>query len=234
MEQIEEKRTTRDERLRMMRDYWVEKNHSTTKAFERLCGISNSYFHRRELDGKPADEKKLSPMDRALEKMPEINPMWAYTGKGSMFVNDPEEVDSPKKGAPYYDVDFLGGFDLVASDETIKPDSYFSMKDLNKDGLFWCNITGNSMAPLIRSGSRICMKEVNKYNLLYGDIYALVIRGDDPYDLLRTVKYVNRSDIKGCVRLVPENANQKYGDYQDVKVDNILHVFKIIAFFTIL
>lgn len=225
---------TLTQRIFKIKDWWVETNDSTTKAFQDMCGISNSYFNSMRHEPSTTNRQNTPVVERVAKYVKGINLRWLLTGEGEMLEEDekPYEVSSPKEGAPYYNVDFLGGFDLMAGDYTTAPDSYIYMKGAKNDGEFWCNITGNSMAPLINSGSRICLKEVSKNNLLYGAIYALVIKGDDDYDVLRTVKHVNRSDIHGCVRLVPED--KKYGDYQDVRIDNILHIFRVIAFFTVL
>ena len=64
---------------------------------------------------------------RFLAYAPDVNYEWLLTGKGPMLktalqeamVVEPVRSESPNKGAPYYDVDFLGGFDITFNDTTL-------------------------------------------------------------------------------------------------------------------
>ena len=55
---------------------------------------------------------------------------------------EPSVSYTPSKGAPYYDVDFLGGFDLTFNDQTVTPEYNIDFKPFNKPGVTWVNITG--------------------------------------------------------------------------------------------
>lgn len=203
-------------------------------AFEGKCRISNGYFNSRiNKEATDLEKKSLSPriIDRVCEAFPVLSRRWLILGEGTMLVDEqPQEVTSPKDGAPYFDVDFLGGFDITENSQKMAPDSYISMMPFNGDGCLWCNITGDSMSPLIKSGSRICMKEQpgGVSDIIYGEVYALVIGGAENGDILRTVKWVTRSDDEDKIRLVPENKDIKYGSYQDVKKSDVLKVFKVV------
>ena len=66
-------------------------------------------------------------------------------------------------GRPYFNVDFLGGFDIVLNDQTVLPEYNIDFKPYNKDGVMWCNITGHSMEPLVSSGDVIAIKEMKDW-----------------------------------------------------------------------
>lgn len=81
-----------------------------------------------------------------------INPNWLITGEGSTLLSDSnspadtisgnnvqQEVDVPSisytHGRPYYNVDFLGGFDVIINDQTVLPEYNIDFKPYNKDGV---------------------------------------------------------------------------------------------------
>lgn len=129
------------------------------------------------------------------------------------------------KGSPYYDVDFVGGFDLVVNDQTVNPDYYINLPPYNNDGVIWCNLYGKSMEPRMFSGDRIAVKEVSISDILFGKVYGVITNTG-----MRTVKWVVRSpDDKDCYRLIPENEDPKYGDYQDIKIKDIYKMYLILV-----
>ena len=82
------------------------------------------------------------------------------------------------------------------------------------------------MSPRINSGDKICIREIRIDDIIYGEIYALVI--GESYDM-RTVKWITRSPEAGMIRLVPENKDPRYGDYQDIRIADIRKVFKVLG-----
>lgn len=69
-------------------------------------------------------------------------------------------------------------------------------------------ISGDSMYPLLKSGDIVGYKEVSSFtNLLYGEMYivSFSIEGDE----YLTVKYVNRSEKEGFIRLVSYNPHHE-------------------------
>ena len=127
-------------------------------------------------------------------------------------------------GNPYYNVDFLGGFDIILNDQTINPEYLIDFKKY-ADADCWCNISGHSMEPLISNGDIIAIKQINDWRefLLYGEAYGIVTND------MRTVKIVTKSD-KGddYIRLIPVN---KSGEYQpqDLPKKLITHVFRVLG-----
>lgn len=131
---------------------------------------------------------------------------------------------SYSQGKPYYNVDFLGGFDIVLNDQTINPEYLIDFKKYN-DADCWCNVSGHSMEPLISNGDIIAIKQLYDWNefLLYGEVYGIITND------MRTVKIVTKSD-KGddYINLVPVN---KSGEYQpqDLPKKLITHVFRVLG-----
>lgn len=203
-------------------------------AFEGRCKLANGYFNTRlKKEVTNIEDKNLSPkvIEKVCDAFPELSRKWLILGEGQMIISEqPTETEQPQDGAPYYDVDFLGGFDFVPNDHSITPTGYISMSPFNGDDFLWCNITGESMSPLIKSGSLICMKQLSGgvSDIIYGEVYALVIGNSEQGELQRTVKWVTRADDEAKIRLVPENKDIKYGTYQDVNKSDILKVFKVV------
>lgn len=74
------------------------------------------------------------------------------------------------------------------------------------DGAVYIN--GDSMYPILKSGDIIGYKEINSFdNVIYGEIYlvAFMIDGDE----YLAVKYVNRSEREGHIRLVSYNTHHE-------------------------
>lgn len=133
-----------------------------------------------------------------------------------------ERIGRLTKGIPYYDVDFIGGFDDVENDQTITPAHYIDFPQYNK-AESWVNVTGHSMEPLINHGDIIAIKKLEDWNtyLLYGEVYAIVTVE------YRTIKYVRKSPRgDDYLRLVP--ANNQF-DEQDIPKSVIRSVFQILG-----
>ncbi|MCF2738428.1 S24 family peptidase [Bacteroides caecigallinarum] len=210
------------ERLKEFMDY----KGITIAAFERSIGMSNASFGKSLKNGKAIGTDKL---ENILSIYKDINPDWLLTGKGSMLRSGekPEEIPSVNqsyKGAPYFNVDFLGGFDLMENEQTRTPDYYIDYKPYNKEGVVWCNLTGHSMEPELSNGDVIALKEVNTpiQYLPAGEIYGIVT---DDY---RTVKRVRLSHKEGFVRLIPSNKSEEYCE-QEIPISMIRKVYAVLG-----
>lgn len=104
------------------------------------------------------------------------------------------------KGAPYFDVDFCGGFDLVFNDQSAIPAGYIDLPQYEKVDS-WANITGHSMEPLISNGDIIALRKIEDWHtyLLYGQIYGIVTPE------YRTVKRIRKASNPDNVVLEPIN-----------------------------
>ena len=169
----------------------------------------------------------------------QVNPGYILIGEGSMFRTDsdnniPVVADtsssdnipaiSYSQGKPYYNVDFLGGFDIIINDQTINPEYLIDCKKY-EDADCWCNISGQSMEPLISNGDIIALKQLYDWRefLLSGEVYGIVTRD------MRTVKIVTSSQ-KGddYIRLIPVNKSEEYQP-QDIPKKLVTHVFKVLG-----
>ena len=149
------------------------------------------------------------------------------SGDGEMLKNDVDYTDKPlmsyQHGVPYYNVDFIGGFDLIVNDQTITPEYYIQFKPYNK-ATCWCNITGHSMEPEINNGDIIALREIKDISFLpYGEIYAIVTRND-----MRTVKRIGPSANPDNYTLIPTNKSPEYG-IQELPKDKILRIFEVMG-----
>ena len=130
---------------------------------------------------------------------------------------------SYEHGVPYYNVDFIGGFDLVINDQTINPD-YLIDFPLYRKATCWCNITGHSMEPEITHGDIIALRKIEDWRFLpYGEVYAIVTKND-----MRTVKRIGPSPNPNCIMLIPTNKSPEYAP-QELKIEDILHVFEVMG-----
>ena len=139
--------------------------------FEKNIGASKSYI---------SNTKNISAkvVSNILRIYPELSPEWVLTGEGSMLkkenaVKSNFPVKSEDKGVPYYNVDFVGGFDLVINDQTTIPEYLIDFPKYN-EATCWCNVTGHSMEPEITHGDIIALKKIEDISFLpYGEIYAI-------------------------------------------------------------
>lgn len=214
-----------------MRINGINDNQMTVNA-----GLSVGLIGKAKGSGKGMNALNI---EKILLAYPDINSDWLLTGRGDMLKSattqekapatqvssDPlPEINYEYKGAPYYNVDFIGGFDLVLNDQTINPDYYINFAPYNKPGVVWCNITGHSMEPELNNGDFIAMKEMTSpiEYLPYGEIYGIVT---DDY---RTVKRIRLSERKGYVRLIPTNKSPEYAE-QDIPIEMIRKVFAVLG-----
>lgn len=208
---------------------YIDYKNMTIAAFERSIGMSNASFGKSLKNGKAIGTDKL---ENILSIYTDINPTWLLTGEGSMLRNEQSKVETSEtpsinkdySGAPYYNVDFIGGFDLMINDQTINPDYYINYRPFNKEGILWCNLTGHSMEPELLSGDIIALKELNTpiQYLPAGEIYGIVT------EEFRTVKRIRLSQREGYVRLIPSNKSEEYGE-QEIPIAMILKVYAVLG-----
>lgn len=211
---------------------YIENKGISKYRFYQQSGLSNGALDKGENIGSDKCEK-------ILYAFPDLNSDWLLTGRGSMLKNnglelidnkeDIEKNELPEvnyeyKGAPYYNVDFIGGFDLVLNDQTINPDYYINFEPYNKPGVVWCNITGHSMEPELSNGDYIALKEMTDpvQYLPYGEIYAIVTES------YRTVKRIGKADQKDFIRLIPTNKSPEYSA-QDIPISMIQKVYAVLG-----
>lgn len=199
----------------------------TAQAFEKSAGLSNAAV------SKMGDGTRRVTLDKISNAYKDLNISWVLTGEGEMIKHDSNEeiprqasvpMKSLTKGVPYYDVDFIGGFDIVINDQTTRPDYFIDYRPYNK-ATCWCNITGQSMEPVINSGDMLALQEIIDWEFLVsGEIYAIVTTNG-----LRTVKrvIVPRGDNDHFI-LKPENDAPEYVE-QEIPKRMISRVYKVLG-----
>lgn len=133
-------------------------------------------------------------------------------------------VNKTYEGAPYFNVDFIGGFDVIVNDQTRNPDFYINYPPYNQEGVVWCNLTGHSMEPEISNGDIIALREVTTpiQYLPAGEIYGIVTAE------YRTVKRVRLSQKEGYIRLIPSNKSEEYCE-QEIPISMIIRVYAVLG-----
>ena len=191
----------------------------SVQSFELQCGLSNGAV------SKMGNNTRRSTIDKISKSYPELNTNWLLTGEGGMLLDSIDSV--PQKsftnGVPYYNVDFIGGFDIVLNDQTAKPEYLIDFKKYN-EATCWCNVTGHSMEPEITHGDIIALKKIeDKSFLQLGEVYAIVTTNG-----MRTIKRLGPSSDPKCYTLVPTNKSPEYG-IQELPKDMIEHIFQVLG-----
>lgn len=194
---------------------FIDNKGLTVQEFEVRAGLSNGAV------SKMGDNTRVATLEKISTVFPDLDIDWLRTGKGNDVI---KTSISYTKGRPYYNVDFIGGFDLVVNDQTITPEYYIDFPPYNKDGIIWCNITGRSMEPQIGHGDIIALKEVIDWQsyLSYGEVYAIVTHND-----LRTVKIVRKGSDANHIRLVPVNTEEF--DEQEIEKSMIMRIYAVVG-----
>lgn len=152
---------------------------------------------------------------------------WLLTGKGKMLKSNAQEDEeaapkisyNPQVGQPYYDVDFLAGFDEVFNSQVSIPACNVVVPGFTRVSL-WCNVTGHSMEPQINHGDMIALRECTVRDIQYGEVYAVVL------DTIRTIKIIRKGSSPKVLRYIP--VNEKY-DEQEFEIERIIKVYEVVG-----
>lgn len=210
----------KNERLEKLVEYYGNGNKS---HFAKMLGVKaqtiNTWLSRNTYD-----------TELIFAKCDNINASWLLTGEGNMIREESNKeeklpsVNQTYEGAPYFNVDFIGGFDVIVNDQTRNPDFYINYPPYNQEGVVWCNLTGHSMEPEISNGDIIALREVTTpiQYLPAGEIYGIVT------EEYRTVKRVRLSQKEGFVRLIPSNKSEEFCE-QEIPISMILKVYAVLG-----
>lgn len=198
-------------------------------AFENSIGASRGSISKAVKEGKSIGSQVL---ENILSIYTDLNPTWLLTGQGNVFVDNEEilnnkQIDTYKlktdsyvenQQIPLYDIEAIAGLvPLFQDSKSQDPIDHISIPHLPKcDGAVY--VTGDSMYPLLKSGDIVLYKEIHDVanEIFWGEMYLLGI--DMSGEEYVTVKYIQKSENPGCVRLVSQN---KHHQDKDVELSKI-------------
>ena len=160
-----------------------------------------------------------------LGKLSEVDYNWLLTGKGSPkpqqkrcdsewvrgeveILHNPKTPDAvDDRSVALYDIAAAANLKTLLADKRQYVVGRIQIPSIPVcDGALY--ISGVSMYPILKSGDIVGFKEINSFsNVIYGEMYlvSFVIDGDE----YLSVKYVNRSDREGCLKLVSYNPHHE-------------------------
>lgn len=200
------------------------------KAFAEQAGIDSANMSKMFAGNLAITRKTIKKIAETYN----INEEWLLTGEGEMLKEAGDRSDlqgessykakkSYTHGVPYYNVDFIGGFDAVMNDQTINPEYLIDFRDY-RDATCWCNVTGHSMEPEINHGDIIALRRIEDFSFLpFGEIYAIVTNNE-----LRTIKRIGPGTTAETYTLIPTNTNPAYG-IQELPKKMIRAVFQVMG-----
>ncbi|MBP3482970.1 MAG: helix-turn-helix domain-containing protein [Alistipes sp.] len=205
---------------------------SRVKLIRKALGMTQEQLSQRLGIGKAAlsmietGKAGLSSRNKnILVQELNVNPEWLDGADGEMFNAEPDltafrlrtDNSLPMQSVPLYSIEGTAGLvPLFADSRQIKPVNFIHIPNLPKcDGAIY--VVGDSMYPLLKSGDIVLYKQLRDLNdIFWGDMYLLSIDMDGEEYI--TVKYVQKSETEGCVKLVSQNPH--HAD-KDVKMDRI-------------
>ena len=200
----------------------VEYSQMSIPQFAKLVGFKTPQAVRELIKG---NTKSLS--DAAIFKLssafPDLSMDWLLTGEGPMMIerNAPAPVINYTEGVPYYNEDFMLGFEEIGAPDSENPDFLIRMPGYERATL-WCNASGHSMEPEINNGDIIALQRVEDFSFLpFGDVYGFITANG-----MRTIKRLGRSERDGFYRLIPTN---KEYDEQEIPINIITHVYRVMG-----
>lgn len=181
----------------------------TNTSFEKSLGLSNGYINSMR---KGLGYDKLEQLSNMY---PELNMGWFLMGEGEMVKTGTEPslqvIHHPKtpdkivesQEVTLYDVDAAANLQSLFVNKDQHVLGKIRIPNLPKcDGAVY--VRGDSMYPLLKSGDIVIYKELHDFNnVIFGEMYlvSMDIEGDE----YLAVKYVNRSEVDGCIKLVSYN-----------------------------
>lgn len=208
---------------------YIDKKGFSFYAFENSLGAGRGSISKAVKEGKSIGSNVI---ENILSIYSDLNPIWLLTGKGTMFKEDEDfllnkSVDTfalqtdkslDSQQIPLYDIEAVAGLVPLFQDRTTQtPLDYISIPRLPKcDGAVY--VTGDSMYPLLKSGDIVLYKEVNdiKNEIFWGEMYLLSM--DMSGEEYITVKYIQKSEQIGFVRLVSQNKHHQDKDVEMSKI----------------
>lgn len=208
---------------------YIAKKGVSYYAFENSIEASRGSISKAVKEGKSIGSQVL---EKILSVYKDLNPTWLLTGQGNIFVENDSisrnnkietfrlKTDSSLESQqiPLYDIEAVAGLvPLFQDSKAQEPIDHISIPHLPKcDGAVY--ITGDSMYPLLKSGDIVLYKEINdiRNEIFWGEMYLLSI--DMSGEEYITVKYIQKSERDGFVKLVSQNKHHQDKDVEMSKI----------------
>lgn len=189
------------------------------KLIRKTLGLTQEQLAQRLGVGKTAlsmietGKARLSTRNRnILIQELNVNPDWLDGRKGEIFNATPNlsaynhrtDNSVPLQSVPLYSIEGTAGLvPLFEQSDSFTPINYIHIPNLPKcDGAIY--VAGDSMYPLLKSGDIVLYKQLHDLeDIFWGDMYLLSIEVDG--EEFVTVKYIQRSEREGYIRLVSQN-----------------------------
>lgn len=207
---------------------YIEAKGISFYAFENSLEASRGSISKAVKDKKSIGSNML---EKILAKYTDLNPTWLLTGEGDMLIDDnawqgshvktymlktDNNVESQQ--IPLYDLEAVAGLvPLFSDNKAFQPVDHIMIPHLPKcDGAVY--VTGDSMYPLLKSGDIVMYKEINDIanGIFWGEMYLLSI--DLAGEEYITVKYIQKAQEEGHIRLVSEN---RHHQDKEIRLDHV-------------
>lgn len=160
-----------------------------------------------------------------LEKLKEVDYNWLLTGKGTarhqtrrchsdLASGEVEMLHTPKspealddRSVTLYDISAAANLKTLLADRPQYALGKILIPSIPAcDGAVY--VSGDSMYPILKSGDIVGFKSITSFaDVIYGEMYLVSFnRGGDEY---LAVKYVNRSELPGHIKLVSYNPHHE-------------------------
>ncbi len=211
-------------------------------------GISKREFYTKIGVSRGTLESKTGITEDVLAKFiatyPNISIEWLLTGDGKpekeqkslITVKQEFPLRTDRKleiqDIPLYDMNATAGIIGIFNEDNVQPEDYLRIPNLPRvDGAIY--VMGESMSPLLKSGDIIIYKklELSLDSILWGQIYLLSFAAGG--DSFTVVKYIQKSDLPGYIRLVSQNERFQPKDIPLASIQALAIVKASITFHTI-
>lgn len=231
---------------------FIEEKGISKSEFERSSRLSNGYLNNFK------GNLGASKLEGILFSFPELSKDWLLRGEGPMLKSSPvsraADADYPrvseieaveigdeeeyqralaegKRLIPEYDQDFRGGNrgELLANNSPI---GFWQIPTGKAD--FVVSVSGDSMAPVIPSGAKVCLRPFsfdrsNPNSIPFGNIFAISVADPDTNEMVGYVKHLRRhTDPEMAKRYwIARSVNtDKYDDF-DIDIECVHALFVV-------
>lgn len=203
-----------------------EKYGGNVSEFARQSGIPQGTLNN--IVGNRLSKPSFENISKLVSSDETIDAKWILTGEGDMnYKMDILKTHTPPylehinghEIVPLYDIEAAANLSMTMQKNNENVVGYISLPDMpTVDGAV--TVRGDSMYPLIKSGDIVVFKWVSSPEFItYGEMYLLRYTWGD--DIHVEVKYINKSNAAGHVKLVSYNSSH---EPMDIPVSSITSI----------